>query len=364
MDARQERGYTVAEIARWIGGVVHGDPDCVIRSARPLPEAQPGDITFLEDASDPAVLGDTRASAVIAPCELPRPDHIAAVIQVEQPLFSFCAVFQELNGLVPEPKHGIHPRAEVHPTATIGQGVYIGPGAYVGAGCHIGNNVQIHSGTVIGDRCRIGDETTLYPNVTVYENTQIGCRVVIHAGAVIGADGFGYRSGPGGHTKVPHYGCVIIEDDVEIGANSTIDRGTFGATVVGQGTKIDNQVQIAHNCKIGRFNLIAAQVGIAGSTTTGDFVVIAGQAGLRDHIEVGEGVVIGAMSGVMSSVPAGSRVMGLPAEPEQHARRVYAVFHRLPDLRKQVLELSRRLKGVEDRLTAGGDDVLRKRKAG
>src|SRR5205807_1025225 len=184
-------------------------------------------------------------------------------------------------------------------------------------GSILGARCQVHPGAVLGRHCRLGDDVVVYPNAVLYDGTVLGSRVIIHANAVLGADGFGYRQQSGKHVKVPQLGHVEIADDVEIGACSTIDRGTFDATRVGEGTKIDNLVQIGHNCQIGRHNLLVSQVGIAGSSSTGDYVVAAGQAGIVDHVHIGQGAVIGGQSGVSKNVPAGQRVLGAPARPER-----------------------------------------------
>jgi UDP-3-O-[3-hydroxymyristoyl] glucosamine N-acyltransferase len=225
----------------------------------------------------------------------------------------------------------VGPEASVFPFAVVGEG------SVVGARC------RLHSGAVVGRHCRLGDDVILYPNAVLYDDTVLGNRVIVHANVVLGADGFGYRLHDGRHVKVPQLGHVEIADDVEVGACTTIDRATFQATRVGEGTKIDNLVQIGHNCRLGRHNLIVSQVGIAGSSSTGDYVVLAGQAGIVGHIHIGDAAVIGAQAGVTKDVPAGQRMLGSPATPEREQKRVLASLEKLPDLRRDVWRIKQQL---------------------
>ncbi|HYV38235.1 MAG TPA: UDP-3-O-(3-hydroxymyristoyl)glucosamine N-acyltransferase, partial [Gemmataceae bacterium] len=299
---------TVKEIAELVQGTVHGDGSVSIASARPLGEAQPGDITFIADAKHAARLHGTRASAAVVPACVP-PNGMP-IIQVKDPLTAFVAIVRHMRGSVADITHGVDPRAFVHPTAIIGEGAAILPFASIGEGTVVGARCRIHSGVAVGRYCKLGDDVTLYPNVVLYDGSMLGQRVIIHANAVIGADGFGYRLNGGKHVKVPQLGHVEIGDDVEVGACTTIDRGTFEATRIDEGTKIDNLVQVAHNCQIGKHNLLISQVGIAGSSSTGDYVVAAGQVGICDHVHIGTGTVIGARAGVTKDVPAGQRMLG------------------------------------------------------
>jgi UDP-3-O-[3-hydroxymyristoyl] glucosamine N-acyltransferase len=265
------------------------------------------------------------------------------IIETHDPLAAFVQVYQRLHGQPAAPSHGIDPRAIIHPTVRLGKNVEIGAGACIGEGTVIGDNCRIYPGVVIGRFCSLGNDVTLYPNVVLYDGCQLGHRVIVHANSVIGADGFGYRQQNGRHVKVPHFGNVIIEDDVEIGACTTIDRGTFQPTRIGAGTKIDNLVQIAHNCRIGRHNLLVGQVGLAGSVTTGDYVVLAGQVAVRDHCTIGDQVVVGARAGVIQDVPAGQKVLGEPAMPEWEYKRLVLLFLKLPELRQQLEEVRKHL---------------------
>ena len=252
-----------------------------------------------------------------------------------------------MRGEAVEQPHGIDPRAFVHKSATVGEGASIFPFASVGEGAVIGARCRIHAGAVVGRRCKLADDVTLHPHVVLYDDTVVGHRVIIHANSVIGADGFGYRLHEGKHVKVPQLGHVEIGDDVEIGACTTIDRGTFEATRIGAGTKIDNLVQIAHNCQVGRHNLFIGQMGIAGSSSTGDYVVVAGQVGITDHVHIGDGAIIGAKAGVTKDVPAGQRTLGAPATPERDQKRILMTLERLPEMRKELRRILQHL-GLPD----------------
>jgi UDP-3-O-[3-hydroxymyristoyl] glucosamine N-acyltransferase len=256
-------------------------------------------------------------------------------------------IVRHLQGRSEPPPHGIDPRAVIHPTAQIGPDPSIFPLAAVGEATVIGARCRIHSSAVIGRHCRLGDDVLIYPNAVLYDGTVVGSRVIIHANAVLGADGFGYRFQDGRHVKVPQLGTVEIGDDVEIGACTTVDRGTFQATRVGEGTKIDNLVQVGHNCRIGKHNLLVSQMGIAGSSSTGDYVVIAGQAGIADHIRIGDRVQIGAKAGITRDVPADQRMLGTPATPEREQKRIVISLQKLPELRRELRRLKQHL-GIQD----------------
>ncbi len=332
---------TVRELAELVHGQLLGDGGLLITAARPLNEAQPGDITFVEDEKHAALLDDCRASAAVVPASFSE-DRLT-LIQVADPLSAFVTIVRQLHGRPEPPPHGIDARAYVHPTASIGAQASIFPFASVGEGSVVGVRCRLHCGAVIGRHCRLGDDVTLYPNAVLYDGTVLGHRVMVHANAVLGADGFGYRFQDGRHVKVPQLGQVEIGDDVEIGACTTIDRGTFQATRVAEGTKIDNLVQIAHNCQIGKHNLFVSQMGIAGSSSTGDYVVIAGQAGIVDHVHIGARAIIGAKAGVTKDVPAGQRMLGAPATPEREQKRALMTLERLPEIRRDIQRIKQQL---------------------
>jgi UDP-3-O-[3-hydroxymyristoyl] glucosamine N-acyltransferase len=336
---------TVLELAELVQGRISGDPHLQITAARPLSDAGEGHITFVENQRYLNDLSSSRASAFVVPESMPADGR--TVIHAADPLAAFAVIFRKFQGREEEKPAGIHSSAFVHPTAQVGPNPTIEPFAYVGAGCVVGARCRIRCGVVIGAGCTIGDDVTLHPNVVLYDRTILGHRVIVHANAVLGADGFGYRLQGGKHVKVEQFGCVEIGDDVEIGAGTTIDRGTFQATRVGPGTKIDNLVQIGHNCRIGPHNLIVSQVGIAGSCSTDAYVVLAGQVGIADHVHIGQGAVVGAKGGVWKDVLPGARVLGTPAKSEREQKRVIISLEKLPDLLRDVRRIKQRL-GLAD----------------
>lgn len=351
---------TVAQLAALVQGTVHGNPDQSIASARSLQEAGPNDVTFIENERNLRLLRECKAGAVVVPAggaaRLPEGVPVASftLIEVSDPLLAFIRIVQHLQGEVKPHAAGIDPRAAVHASVQTGPDCSVQPFAVIGEGTRLGACCEIHSHVVIGRNCILGDGVIVYPGAVIYDNTIIGDRVIIHANAVLGADGFGYRFQAGKHVKVPQLGNVTIGDEVEIGACTTIDRGTFQATRIGTGTKIDNLVMIAHNCRIGRHNMIVSQVGIAGSCTTGDYVVMAGQVGVADHVTIHDRAVIGAGSGVPSDIPAGERVLGYPCWPEREAKRILISMANLPTLLKDVRQIKQQL-GMATRATTNGE---------
>jgi UDP-3-O-[3-hydroxymyristoyl] glucosamine N-acyltransferase len=341
---------TVRQLAELVSGNVLGDGDVVIQAARTLQEAQSGDLTFVENAGYVPMLNQSKASAAVVPADVALPGK--TLIQIADPLMAFVNIVQHLQGKTVRQPTGIDRRAIVHATAKVGPGASIEPFVSIGADTNVGKHASIHANVVIGNNCWLGDDVVLHPNVVLYDNCVLGDRVIIHANAVIGADGFGYRFHDGKHVKVPQLGHVVIGNDVEIGAGATIDRGTFQATTIGDGTKIDNLVQIAHNCKIGKHNAIAAQVGIAGSCTTGSHVMMGGQAGVKDHIDIGAGAMICARSGVIHDVPAHARWFGYPAQDERDAGRMIALLKKLPEIRKELLRVLKHLGLAEQKEAA------------
>jgi UDP-3-O-[3-hydroxymyristoyl] glucosamine N-acyltransferase len=336
---------TIRQLAELVHGEVSGDGDLVVHGARCLSEAQPGHITFVENDKHAHQLQACRASAVVVSTTLAVNGFTS--IRVPDPLGAFVVIFRQLHGPAEPPPSGIDPRAVVHPTAAVGPDASIHPLAVIGERSVLGARCRIHSGAVIGRSCRLGDDVVIYPNAVLYDRTVLGDRSIIHANAVIGADGFGYRLQEGRHAKVPQLGHVEVGADVEVGACSTIDRGTFQATRVGAGTKIDNLVQIGHNCQIGRHNLFVSQMGIAGSSATGDYVIVAGQAGIVDHVRIGDRVLIGAKAGVTKDVAAGERVLGSPATPEREQKRVLMSLEKLPEMRRDLRRVKQQL-GIKD----------------
>jgi UDP-3-O-[3-hydroxymyristoyl] glucosamine N-acyltransferase len=333
------------ELADIVGGELVGDGDTLIDHARPLTDAQPGDITFAADEKHLLEVHHCPAIAAVVPKSATISGK--AHIRVKDPLQAFVAIVRVLRGSSSTAVSGIHPRACVHPSAVVGQGSRVEPFAVIGADSVIGENCRIGAGVTIGNNCKLGDSVVLHPQVVLYDDTVIGSRVVVHAHSVIGADGFGYRPKDGALEKIPQLGSVEIEDDVEIGACSAIDRATFGVTKIGRGTKIDNLVQIGHNCRIGAHNVLVSQCGIAGSSGTGDHVIVAGQAGIVDHVHVGAKAVIGAQAGITKDVPDGANMLGSPALPILTAKRIMMSWEKLPEMRRQLQRVTKQL-GITD----------------
>jgi UDP-3-O-[3-hydroxymyristoyl] glucosamine N-acyltransferase len=332
--------YTTGQIAERIGATVIGDPDLPLTGFAPADSAKPGDLTFAENESYFARAKQSAASAILVAGDFP-PDA-KTLIRVTNARVAFAQV---LPLFFPEPTFtaGIHPSAVVAATAQVDPTAHIGPHCVVGERVKIGPGAVLISQVYVGDDCSVGEQTRLFPHVTLYQRSHLGKRVRIHAGAVIGADGFGYVFDGSEHRKVPQVGQVLIQDDVEIGANTTIDRAALGATIICKGTKIDNLVQIAHNVTIGEHSIIVAQVGIAGSTKIGAYVTVAGQAGIAGHLRIGDRVTLAAQSGVMHHIPEGQKWMGSPAQPDRVTKRQLLAIERLPDLLRRVHELERRL---------------------
>jgi UDP-3-O-[3-hydroxymyristoyl] glucosamine N-acyltransferase len=332
---------TTGDIAALTGAKLRpGDPaDRRIRNIAPLDTAGPADLSFLDNSKYAGELATTRAGAcLVTPRFLESAPREIVVLETPQPYPAFVAVTRKLFGNLLRPSSlfggsGHAGSAQIDPTARLEAGVTVDPLALIGPHAEIGAGTLIGAGAVIGPSVRIGRHCAIGPHVSIL-HALIGDRVIIYAGARIGPDGFGYLRSPQGHQKIPQTRRVIIQDDVEIGANTTIDRGATRDTVIGEGTKIDNLVQIAHNVSIGRHCLIAAQVGISGSVTIGDFAVLAGQVGVADHLTIGTGAILGGKSGVMSNVPAGARWAGFPAEPAIDWKRGQAIVRRLVKRRK------------------------------
>jgi UDP-3-O-[3-hydroxymyristoyl] glucosamine N-acyltransferase len=332
--------YTALQIAELIGGAVIGDAQVALSGFAPAGSAKQGDLTFAENEIYFERAEQSAASAILVDGDFRSRNK--ALIQVPNARIGFA---KAMAIFFPDQKYepGIHPSAVVEPSARIDPTAHIGPLCYVGKNVRIGGGVVLQGQDYIGDECDLGDECCFLPNVTLYPRTQLGRRVRIHAGTVIGSDGFGYVFDSGIHRKVPQVGNVIVHDDVEIGANVTIDRGALGPTVIGKGTKIDNLVQIAHNVSIGEHSLVVAQAGIAGSTRLGNYVTIAGQVGIAGHLKIGNRVTVAAQSGVMHDIPDGQKWFGSPAMPDRKMKRQVLATQQLPELLRRVAELERRL---------------------
>lgn len=342
---------TLAEIAKIINGEVVGDKDLVITGLSGIQEANEGDLTFLANSKYIPFCKKTKASAIITSRDIEVPGK--SVIRTDKPSLAFTDLMSAMTeGSVHYPK-GIHKASFVAKDAVIGRNVAVGPCAVIEGEAVIGDNTIIFAGSYVGHGTRIGSDCLIYPNVTIREHVFIGDRVTVHSGTVIGSDGFGYVNVDGVHKKIPQIGTVVVEDDVEIGANVAIDRARFDKTVVGRGSKIDNLVQVAHNVVMGENCIIVSQVGISGSVNIGKGAILAGQAGIAGHISIGEGAVAHAQSGITKSIPAGEQVSGYPARPHAEARRIYAYTQKLPQYVKTIKMLEQRIKDLEARL----DDI-------
>ncbi|MEX2172761.1 MAG: UDP-3-O-(3-hydroxymyristoyl)glucosamine N-acyltransferase [Pirellulaceae bacterium] len=339
---------TLTEIARLVDGRLVGSGDLCIAGAATMACARPGEITLADHPKRAAQLARSQAAAVVVP-ETFEPAGIPYIV-VPDVHAAFARLVLHFSPRRQLRAIGISPAAQISPTARLSEGVQIHPLVTIGEEVEIGPRSVVHAGVRLLDGCRLGADVTIFPNAVLYENTVVGDRVIIHGCAVIGAYGFGYGFEDGRHKLSHQLGYVEIGDDVEIGASATIDRGTYGPTIIGAGSKLDDQVMIGHNVRVGRHNLLCSQAGIAGSGTTGDYVVLAGQVGVRDHVQVGEGATIGAQSGVMKDVPAGHRVVGSPAIGEKEQYQVWAATFKLPAMRKKLHELEHRVEELTRQL--------------
>lgn len=317
------QALSLQELAETIDAQVDGDASLTVNSVNTLEDARPGQLSFLSNPKYEKQLATTKASAVIVGQSV-KVEGVT-LLRAKDPYLAHQKAVVALHGFRRHPHSGVHPQAYVDPTAEIEANVVIYPGAYVGPGV------------------KIGRDCIIYPNVVIYDRCVIGERVILHAGAVIGADGYGYATSAGVHHKIPQIGNVVLEDDVEVGANSTIDRAALGSTTVGRGTKIDNQVALGHNVKTGPGCLIVAQAGVAGSTTLGHHVVLGGQVGVAGHLDIGDQVMAAAQCGIIGSIEKGEVLLGSPSMPISHARRVYAIFRELPELASRIRKLEKEL---------------------
>lgn len=346
---------TVGALAAGLGGEVIGDAGRVVTQVQSLRRAGPDAITFFGEDASLRALDNCRAGAMLI--SRSRLDEIAKAkesdcswIVVHDAQDAFIEILKTEHPPRPRASIGLSEHAQIAESAQIDENTNVFPGSFIGEEVVIGKNCDIYPGAFIGDGVRIGDNVTIHPQVVVYADVEIGSRVTVHAGAVIGADGFGYRFRDDRFEKIPQLGTVRIEDDVEIGAGTTIDGGTIEATRIGAGTKLDNLVMIAHNCQIGRHNAFASQTGIAGSSTTGDYVRAGGQAGIRDHVNVGEGASLGAASALLKDVPPGETWAGTPARRQDEAFRILNAQSKLPDMRQRIRQLENQVETLTGKL--------------
>lgn len=342
--------FSAKQIAEYIQGVIIGDEEATVHTFAKIEEGIPGALSFLSNPKYTHYIYDTKSSIVLVNKDFqPECDIQATLIKVDN-AYESLAKLMTLYEMSKPKKSGIDPLASVAASAKIGKNVYIGAFACIEEGAEIGDNAYIHPHVTVGCNAKVGENTILYPQVTIYHDCRVGNQCIIHAGAVIGADGFGFAPSAEGYEKIPQIGIAIIEDNVEIGANTCIDRSTMGATIVHKGVKLDNLIQVAHNVEVGSHTVMASQVGIAGSTKIGEWCMFGGQVGVAGHIQIGDHVNVGAQSGIPGNTKSGSSLMGYPAiEPKQFARSS-AVFKKLPDMYSELGRLQREIEELKKQL--------------
>ena len=336
--------FTAKQIAEFVQGRVEGDENAAVHTFAKIEEGTPGAISFLSNPKYTHYLYETQSSIVLIneDVELEKP-VCTTLIRVKNAYECIAKLLQLYESMKPK-KSGIDPLASISPKATIGENVYIGAFAVIGDGVVIGNGTQIYPHTVIGDGVTVGENGLFYPNVTIYQGCKIGNNVTIHAGSVIGADGFGFAPNAEGYDKIPQIGIVILEDNVEIGANTCVDRSTMGQTVIHKGVKLDNLIQVAHNCEIGENTVMSAQVGMAGSTKIGNWCMVGGQAGFSGHIQVADKTFVGAQCGVISNTKGdGQQLIGSPAMDTKVFFKAKALYAKLPEMYRQIAQLQREI---------------------
>lgn len=333
--------FSAKHIAQFVQGVIEGDENATVNTFAKIEDGKPGAISFLSNPKYTHYIYDTESSIVLVDksVELEKPTK-ATLVRVDNAYECVAKLLQLYESMKPK-KTGIDSLAFVSPSAKIGENVYIGAFAYIGDNVVIGDGCQIYPNVVICDNAKVGNDCLFYPNVTIYHDCHVGNRVTLHAGSVVGSDGFGFAPSENGYDKIPQIGIVTIEDDVEIGANTCIDRSTMGSTYVRKGVKLDNLVQIAHNTDIGANTVMSAQVGVAGSTKVGQWCMFGGQVGIAGHITIGNKVFLGAQSGVPSSLKDDQTLIGTPPMEKLPYFKSQAIFQRLPDLYKQIQKLQK-----------------------
>lgn len=340
--------FTAEQIASVIGGRVEGNKDTKINTFAKIEEGVEGAISFLSNPKYTHYIYDTKSSVVIVnnDVELEHPVQ-ATLIRVDNAYECIAKLLQIYEASKPK-KTGVAPQAYVSPTAKLGKDCYVGPFACIGDNAVVGDNCQIYPHAVIGDNVKMGDNCLIYPNTTIYQGCKLGNNVTLHAGSVIGSDGFGFAPNAEGYDKIPQIGIVTIEDNVEIGANTCVDRSTMGSTVIRKGVKLDNLVQIAHNVEIGENTVMSAQVGIAGSTKVGSWCMFGGQVGLAGHITIGDRTLLGAQSGVPGNLEGNEELIGTPPMPLRQYFKSQAIFRRLPDMYKDLNDLKKEMESFKN----------------
>lgn len=344
----KELQYTAEQIAQALGGVVEGNASAIVSGFANIEEAGAGQLTFLSNPKYEPHLYTTGASIVLVNSDLVLREAVSVTLIRVPNAYAALAQLMQIVDQETRPRYsGIDPRAIVQEGVTLGKDVYIGAGAVIEAGAVVGDGVQIYPNSYIGQGSELGEGTIIYPNVTIYHGITIGQRCIIHAGAVIGADGFGFAPKLDGYGKIPQLGNVIIEDDVEIGANTCIDRATLSSTIIRRGAKLDNLVQVAHNCQVGAHTVMAAQGGMAGSSSIGSWCQTGGQVGIAGHLKIGDRVQLGGQTGVIGNLKSDQQLLGSPAMDARQAMRIYATMGKLPDMYKQIALLEKEIEKLK-----------------
>lgn len=346
--------FTAKQIAAYIGGEIVGDENATVHTFAKIEEGMPGALSFLSNPKYTAYIYETQSSIVLVNSDFVPEKPIKATLIKTANAYESLAKLMMLYESVKPKKRGISSMASIADSATIGENVYIGPFVYIGERAIVGDNTIIEANTSIGDGATVGNDCLLYNGVTIYHDCKIGNRCILHAGSVVGSDGFGFAPGTNGYDKIPQIGIAILEDDVEIGANTCIDRATMGATIIKRGVKLDNMVQIAHNVVVDEHTVMAAQCGVAGSTKVGTWCMIGGQTGIGGHIKIGHQVKIAGNSGVANSVTDGKAVMGYPAFDHMQFARSTAVFKKLPEMYREMYTLKQEIESLKQQLAACG----------
>lgn len=338
------------QIAEYLGGVIEGNENASVKTFAKIEEGVPGAISFLANAQYAHYLYDTDSSIVLINKDFKLEKAVKATLIRVDNAYEAIARLLTLYQSTVQKRTGVHPMACVAATAEIGENTYIGPFAYIGEHAVIGKGCQIYAGAVVEERASLGEDCILYPNVSVYHDCKIGNRVILHSGSVIGADGFGFAPAAEGYEKIPQIGIVTIEDDVEIGANTCVDRSTMGSTYIRKGVKLDNLVQVAHNCEVGSNTVMSAQVGVAGSTKIGEWCMFGGQVGIAGHAVIGDRVLSGAQAGIAGSIRKGHvTVQGSPAIDAKNFMRSSVVFKYLPELQSELNRLKKEVEALKNK---------------
>ena len=342
--------FTAKQIAAYVGGEIVGDENATVCTFAKIEEGTPGALSFLSNPKYTAYIYETQSSIVLVNSDFVPDKPVSATLIKTANAYESLAKLMTLYESVKPKKKGISPMASVAASATIGEDVYIGPFVYVGEKVTVGNNTIIEANVSIGDGATVGSDCIIYSNVTIYHGCKVGNRCILHAGSVVGSDGFGFAPGANGYDKIPQIGIAILEDDVEIGANTCIDRATMGATLIKRGVKLDNMVQVAHNVVIDEHTVMAAQCGVAGSTKVGSWCMVGGHAGISGHIKIGNRVKVGGHSGVTNHVQDGKSMMGYPAFEHTQFARASVIFKKLPEMYREMDTLKKEIESLKQQL--------------